>query len=228
MMRETGSRYDEIHEPPKRSEHELATLAAREEATFALGTAVRALNDASVRTTVGNERLHEIVSVIDELTDELLVNAVTEPLGMTWDSLGQRSSQANPVIGQRNPASVGLEMVWDIANEMVYAETTLGVRFEGPPTFVHGGISALILDQIVGAAPALIGMVAMTKTLTLTYHKPTPLLTPLRVESRIDRAEGRKIWATGQILLEDGTVTVEAEGLFIVPREIHQSPEGGG
>jgi len=56
----------------------------------------------------------------------------------------------------------------------------------------------------------------MTGTFTLRYHQPTPL-GDLRAEGWIDRVEGIKTWAKGHVIGPDG-VTVEAEGVFILPR----------
>ena len=56
----------------------------------------------------------------------------------------------------------------------------------------------------------------MTGTLTLRYRRGTPL-GDLRAEAWIDRSEGIKTWAKGHIMDAEG-VTVEAEGLFILPR----------
>jgi hypothetical protein len=65
----------------------------------------------------------------------------------------------------------------------------------------------------------------MTGTLTLRYRQPTPL-GDLRTEAWIDRTEGHKTWAKGHVIGPDG-VTVEAEGVFILPkwaRELAEKP----
>jgi acyl-CoA thioesterase FadM len=54
----------------------------------------------------------------------------------------------------------------------------------------------------------------MTGTLTVRYRKPTPLHTELRLAARVDRVEGRKIFASGGIHAGD-LLTAEAEGIFI-------------
>ena len=56
----------------------------------------------------------------------------------------------------------------------------------------------------------------MTGTLTLRYRRGTPL-GDLRAEAWIDRSEGIKTWAKGHVMDAEG-VTVEAEGVFILPR----------
>jgi acyl-CoA thioesterase FadM len=47
------------------------------------------------------------------------------------------------------------------------------------------------------------------------YRQPTPLHQRLRFEGELVRAEGRKIFTVGRCMRQDGTVTAEADGLFI-------------
>ena len=74
----------------------------------------------------------------------------------------------------------------------------------------------MILDQMLGESAGAGGKPGMTATLTLTYKQGTPL-GDLRAEAWIDRSEGIKTWAKGHLIGPDG-VTVEAEGLFILPK----------
>ena len=74
----------------------------------------------------------------------------------------------------------------------------------------------MILDQLLGEAAGAGGKPGMTATLTLTYRRGTPL-GDLRAEAWIDRSSGYKTWAKGHIIGPEG-VTVEAEGLFILPK----------
>ena len=96
------------------------------------------------------------------------------------------------------------------------SEFPLGAAYEGPPGSVHGGVLALILDQMLGEAAGAGGKPGMTATLTLTYRQRTPL-GALHAEAWIERVDGIKTWARGEIVGPEG-VTVEAEGLFILPK----------
>jgi acyl-coenzyme A thioesterase PaaI-like protein len=115
----------------------------------------------------------------------------------------------------RTPVAPPLEVGHDPSGR-AWADFRLGAAYEGPPGLVHGGVSALILDQMLGEAAGAGGKPGMTGTLTLRYRRATPL-GDLRAESWIDRSDGVKTWAKGHILDGEG-VTVEAEGLFILPR----------
>ena len=61
----------------------------------------------------------------------------------------------------------------------------------------------------------------MTGTLTLRYLRATPL-GKLRAEAWVESREGRKSVVRGHLADEDGP-TVEAEGLFILPRGLGDS-----
>ena len=86
-----------------------------------------------------------------------------------------------------------------------------------PIGHVHGGVSALILDHVLGATAHQPGRPAYTGTLTLRYHQRTPLQRPLRADAWVESLDGVKTFAAGKISGTDG-VTVSAEGIFIHPR----------
>ncbi len=88
-------------------------------------------------------------------------------------------------------------------------------RFEGPPGHVHGGIIATLLDEAMGKANKLAGVVAMTRTMEIDYLRPVPLQTPLLLEGWGTRREGRKHWNAAEIRRESGEVLARGTGLFI-------------
>ena len=81
---------------------------------------------------------------------------------------------------------------------------------------VHGGICALVLDQLLGeAASAGLTEPKFTGTITVRYLRGTPL-GPLQVEAWVDHKSEHKTYARGVISDAQGP-TVEAEGVFIMP-----------
>ncbi len=101
-----------------------------------------------------------------------------------------------------------------VRDDKVIGHANFGVAYEGPPGHVHGGFIAAAFDEVLGMAQSLTGSPGMTGTLTIRYRRPTPLLTELVFEARVDRVEGRKIFTEGR-LSAGGVVTAEAQGLFI-------------
>jgi uncharacterized protein (TIGR00369 family) len=96
--------------------------------------------------------------------------------------------------------------------------STIPDRFEGPPSVVHGGIVATLLDETMSKSLRARGLVAMTRQMEVDYLRPVHSATPLRLEGRLLRTEGRKHWAEARIFNERGRVLAEAKGLFI---EVH-------
>jgi acyl-coenzyme A thioesterase PaaI-like protein len=101
----------------------------------------------------------------------------------------------------------------------VVGRCTLGIAHEGPPGYGHGGMSAMLLDELMGWACAAAGMPGMTVSLQVCYHRPVPLGTPLRVYARVTGTEDRKIFVDGSIGTEDdpSVVVVTADGVFVSP-----------
>lgn len=165
--------------------------------------------------------VHDAVSTIRQLSDHLeAVGTKVRPAEYaTWGV--PEHLAANPAIGTRNPVSPPLEPVV-LPDATVRADLTLGIEYQGPPGCVHGGIVALIFDEMLGLANAAAKSVGMTADLRVSYRSPTPLFTPLRFEARQVRAEGRKIWASGTLHAGD-TLCATVEALFIEPRGIRET-----
>ena len=148
-------------------------------------------------------------SVADYVHDHL--PTVEERMVDMW--AGEGITRHNPVTGPENAIAppVYLESQPD---HSVRGETTLGLVYQGPPGFVHGGISALLLDHTLGVANHVAGVSGMTATLTVRYRRPTPLFEPLTISARQVGVDGRKIRTVGSITAR-GEECVTAEGLFV-------------
>jgi acyl-coenzyme A thioesterase PaaI-like protein len=118
----------------------------------------------------------------------------------------------SPIIGLWNPISPAASFEWD--GERVTGTATFGDAYVGPPNMVHGGIIALLFDELLGMANVCSGVGAFTGTLEVRYEKPTPLHGALELEGSVDRVEGRKVISVGTIT-HGGQVTARAEGVFI-------------
>ena len=123
----------------------------------------------------------------------------------------------------RNPIAVPLDMQRSDEGR-AWASFHLNALYEGPPDTVHGGVVALVLDQILGEAAAAGGSPGMTGTLTLRYEKNTPL-GDVSAEAWVDRVEGVKTIVKGELRDADGQTTVRAEGVFILPRWAREAME---
>ena len=183
-----------------------------------LGTAVRGLVDATVRTTVEPEELRSAAAAVREVTDRLTASrrpasqlpALDDPIAFRRvfsPVTGVGSGIAPPLAIRRH-------------GDEVVAEATLGLAYEGPPGYLHGGMSALFMDQLLGAATIAAGLWGMTAHLALDYRGPVPLDTPLVLRARVTENAGRKSVITGEIALAStpGEALVQARGVFVTPR----------
>ena len=85
------------------------------------------------------------------------------------------------------------------------------------PGRLHGGIASAILDETIGRAIMITqpGTWGVTAELTIRYRKPVHLDGDVKVVARITRDAGRLFEGTGEIVLEDGSVAVEASGKYL-------------
>jgi acyl-coenzyme A thioesterase PaaI-like protein len=194
-------------------------VAQRDGVAEHLGDALRRLMDAAVVTSADDDELHAAIEAIDAVAialegadGELLRSAMPWPPPEKM----QRGDRAhNPVIGAANPLSPPMA-IRVLDDNSVVSEITMRPIHEGPPGAVHGGWVASLLDQLLGIANTVANVGGVTAELTVRYRKATPYGVPLTIRARTDSADGRKIFASGEIVA-DGVVTADATGVFIRP-----------
>ena len=188
---------------------------ARERAVYEPFTrSLRELVDLTIRTDVDLEVVQEAHAQL-EAVNELLRSRVAEgAYGVRLGPHGVRS-WGNAIMGVRNALAPPITIHTDGASRS-WCDFTLGAAYEGPPTFVHGGVTALVLDHVFGSAAGADRRPRMTGTLTLRYLRATPL-GRLHAEAHVKSVEGWKSHVVGWLGDDEGP-TVEAEGVFILPR----------
>lgn len=74
--------------------------------------------------------------------------------------------------------------------------------YEGPPGLVHGGFLGVFFDCVIQHHNCATGLSGKTRSLAVTFRRPTPVLTELRFDitrSQLDRG----IASTARLLLDD-------------------------
>ena len=200
--------------------HQTGTIPDAEPLAAAadLGAALRELIEISVTTTVVPAELRAAAALVREATERLAVARRPASQLPALDDVVTGRRLFNPVTGIGSPLAPPVTVRRD--TDGVVAEVTLGVAYEGPPSFVHGGMSALFMDQLLGSAAAAAGRWGMTAHLELDYRGPLPLETPLVMRARVAEHSGRKSLVTGTIApAEDpDRILIEARGVFVMPR----------
>jgi acyl-coenzyme A thioesterase PaaI-like protein len=121
-------------------------------------------------------------------------------------------------MGVANAVSPPLFVGYD--DDGVHADVTYDARHEGLFGFVQGGFIAAAFDLLLGQAIARGGGRGVTASLNVNYRVPTPIGEPMQYRAQFERIDGRKAYARGQLIkLADRTVTAEADGLFVAPRQ---------
>jgi len=186
------------------------------ESVTRLATAVRSLVADVCVTDVSPEcldRATELVQKVSELLRE-----------RRWTGTRSRleSRRTGHVLfpagtGTANPVAPPLKIHAD--DGRAEASVLLGPQYQGPRGVVHGGISTMMLDDVLGSA-ALSGH-GVTASLKVDFRAPVPLGVPLQVQANRTVTDGRKVQAEAHISLVDApdSYLVTASGLFLAPRQ---------
>lgn len=195
-----------------------ATEAELLAAVTDLGSALRELVGTTVTTTVPAAELRPAAVAVRQVTARLAATRRSRDQLPALDDPAQARRVFNPVSGVGNPLAPPLVIRREDGG--VVSEVTLGLAYEGPPSYVHGGISALMMDQLLGSAVSAAGLWGMTGTLELDYRRPVPLETGLVLHAAVSGSAGRRIMVSGTIALaaDPDQPLVEARGVFVTPR----------
>lgn len=204
---------------PFASEEITPAISAEWEAKRRTARALRELTELLVSTAPAAEALHTIAEGLEHTAREL--SRLPRVLGRSafaeaggHGNFRQLAHELNPLSGMSNPIAPPLQ-VW-IDGELAHGRATLGWAYEGPPGSVHGGCVAALFDQFMGIAQAIGGQPGMTGTLSVRYHRRTPLHMELFLTGKLLRTEGRKTIVHAEMRAE-GQLTAECEALFVRP-----------
>jgi len=125
----------------------------------------------------------------------------------------------SPIVGPRNPLSP--LVVFERQADAIVAKHVFDAPWNGPPGSVHGGVIALVFDELLGCIGAVSDVGGFTGTLKVVYRSLTPVGREIRMRAWIDRVEGVKSYIKGTMHCDfpaPDTLCAEAEGIFIRPK----------
>ena len=147
-------------------------------------------------------------------------SAASSAIGMVWAMKHkivnkQFNSSRCVVCGDRNKFSLNTRF-YDLENDEVVAVFHTEDWHQSYPGRVHGGLLAAVLDETIGRAIWVTApdTWAVTVELELKFRKPVPTDAELKAVARVTRDTRRLFEGSGEILLPDGTVAVEARGKY--------------
>lgn len=115
-----------------------------------------------------------------------------------------------------NQCRMGLQTEALRSDGIVVSELSCPRDSEGGPNVAHGGWTAGMLDELVGHTMMLREEFAVTATLEVVFHKPTPIELPLIGYAQIDKREERKAFVSARIeLTSTGALLASAKAIMV-------------
>lgn len=182
-----------------------------------LADQIRALTQRIVSTDVDAVALDRAAGLVASATAELggKGRAHSEPSRLDAEMpSGLRAHGL--LVGVAHPMAPPVVLSWE--GDVAIGRLRFSRAYEGPRGFVHGGISALLLDEVTAKVRPLMRTGRVTRTLNLRYRRPVPVETDLVVRAELVSREGRDAVATGYIasVTEPEVPLVVAETHFVV------------
>jgi hypothetical protein len=95
---------------------------------------------------------------------------------------------------------------------------TFPLNFEGPPGLVHGGFLGVFFDCVTQHHNCATRLSGKTRSLTVKYRRPTPLLTELTFDVQRSESE-RGLTSTARLRLDDEVLCIGLVDTVAVPPE---------
>ncbi len=139
----------------------------------------------------------------------------------------QNNSARCVVCGTKNKFSLNTRF-YEIENGQLTCTFRTEDWHQSYPGRTHGGISAAVLDELIGRTVCIEepDCWGVTVELNLKYKKPVPTEADLKGVAHITRNTRKIFEGEGQLLLPDGSVAVEATGKYM-KMPISQIADGG-
>jgi uncharacterized protein (TIGR00369 family) len=125
---------------------------------------------------------------------------------------------ANPCFGcgGGNPRGMKLAFEMDESSQRVIGHFRLGPEYQGATGFIHGGIIATVLDEVMSKVSRFSNVRAVTAELTVEYLLPVRVDEELRAEGFATRREGRQLYHEGEIRDATGNLLARGRGRFVI------------
>ena len=193
-------------------------LVSRRRAVRDLGRSIRALADASVMTEVPPESLADVTRLVNEAAHALGVSLRQSRTASTVDDVFNGVRMFSPMSGEGNPFIAPLSFRTE--GGVSSATCRFGEAFVGPPNHVHGGVSAMVMDQVLGHVVADAETPGLTRKLAVQYLRPVPADVDLIVSGRVVATGGSDVFAQASIAASAApdVKLVTADGHFRVLR----------
>jgi uncharacterized protein (TIGR00369 family) len=117
--------------------------------------------------------------------------------------------------GGANARGMRLAFEQDDSGRRIRCAFRANAEYQGGPGFVHGGIIATLLDEVMGKVNRFHGVRAVTAQLSVEYLKPVPVDADLLVEGWEVERKGRNLFHAGEIRDASGAILARGQGRFV-------------
>ena len=172
--------------------------------TVAAARAIRRLNDVLLSLEHPHPTVDAIIAQIGQWEDilrEAIPPDSTPRMGV--DDAGAHRVYLDHAtdIGAFNPSFP--EYRFDrLDDETASGRVAFPLVYEGPPGLVHGGFLAVFFDSVIQHQNCVVGLSGKTRSLQVTFRRPTPVLAELRFDISRSLAP-RGLTSTARLLLDD-------------------------
>ena len=118
--------------------------------------------------------------------------------------------------GGANDSGMKLTFELDEVSKRATGKFILGSRYAGGAGFAHGGVIAILLDEVMGKISKLTEERAVTAELSIEYRKPVPVDAEISVAAWQEEEKGRNRFRIAEIHSADGTLLARGRGRFVV------------
>jgi uncharacterized protein (TIGR00369 family) len=118
--------------------------------------------------------------------------------------------------GGANDSGMKLRFELDQDARRATGKFILGQRYAGGAGFAHGGVIAILLDEVMGKISKLTEERAVTAEMSIEYRKPVPVDAEITVTGWQEVEKGRNRFRTGEIHDAQGNLLARGRGRFVV------------
>ncbi len=116
--------------------------------------------------------------------------------------------------GKANPIGLKLDVKVDRENKEAHTVFVPRKEFEGYNGYLHGGIIATLLDEVMVYAAHTVREPAVTAEMTVRYKKPVPIGEKLEIQGRVTLHRGRFIKTEGVLKSQKGEILATATASY--------------
>jgi uncharacterized protein (TIGR00369 family) len=128
--------------------------------------------------------------------------------------------------GGGNARGMKLAFEQDDAARKIIGRFRLGAEYQGAFGIIHGGVIAVVLDEVMGKVCRFRGVRAVTAEMNIEYLKPVWVDADLIVEGYEKEMAGRNLHLVGEIKDASGKLLVRSRGRFVILGQAQKAQDG--